>query len=95
MPIFIIEHLEPALFPWCLLEYKHISKIVGKRNLWFTNIKDKDKNKLSKYGKVFTESIKQLINKNYHCHNVKTHLYFTNKNICILDPEAKKTLTPK
>ncbi len=35
---FIIEHLEPELYPWCLIEYKHISKIVGKNNLIYTNI---------------------------------------------------------
>ena len=36
---FIIEHLEPELFEWCLIEYEHISSIVGKNNLIFTNIK--------------------------------------------------------
>jgi len=41
--VYIIEHLEPKLFPWCMIEYKHISKTVGKSNLWFTNIKQKGK----------------------------------------------------
>src|SRR3989338_10620936 len=27
---YIIEHLEEKLYPWCLLEYTHISKMVGK-----------------------------------------------------------------
>ncbi len=76
--IYIIEHLEPELGKWCLIEYAHISKIVGKANLWFTNIKnDKDTHKLRESGKIFRESVSKL----------------KLENACILDPEAKKTLT--
>ena len=39
MPAFIIEHLEPKMWPWCIIEYRHISKIVGKNNLIITNTK--------------------------------------------------------
>jgi len=63
MPTYIIEHLEPELWDWCLIEYKNISKTVGKDNLWFTNIK-KDADKLEKYGKVIKESVKELNLKN-------------------------------
>lgn len=77
--IFIIEHLEPKLFPWCIIEYKNISKIVGKNHVYFTNIKKKDASKLTKYGKVFTESVKDL--------NLPS--------ICILDPDAEDTLNPE
>ncbi len=76
MAIFVIEHLDGKLWKWCLIEYKHISKIVGKRNLLFTNIKNKE---LSKYGKVTKKSVSEL----------------DLKNACVLDPDAKKTLTPK
>ncbi len=76
--IFIIEHLESQLWPWCLIEYKHISKIVGKNNLWFTNIQKKDIKELEQYGKVSKESIKTL----------------KIKNACILDPESPHELTP-
>jgi len=76
MPIYIIEHLEPELFEWCLIEYEHISEIVGNENLWFTNIKPADKNKLEKFGKVFFESVKSM----------------KLDNSCVLDPEADKTL---
>ena len=76
--IFIIEHLEPKLYDWCIIEYKHISRIVGKSNIWFTNIKGKDSKKLKKYGKVFNMSVKSL--------NLK--------NACILDPESPIELTP-
>ena len=76
---FIIEHLEPELFKWCLLEYQHISSIVGKNNLIFANIKKKDSKKLSSLGKVEFKSVKKL--------NLK--------RVCILDPFATKTLSPK
>ena len=80
-PIFIIEHLEPQLWPWCIIEYKSISKLVGKDNLWFTNINKKDTRKLSKYGQVYQKSIKNL------------DIEFS--KACILDPDAPKTLEPK
>jgi len=75
--IFIIEHLEPELYAWCIIEYKNISKIVGKENLYFTNIKREDINKLKEYGKVFSESVKTM----------------KLENSCILDPESNETLT--
>ena len=37
---FVIEHLDNELYEWCLIEYKHISEIVDKNNLIFTNIKN-------------------------------------------------------
>ena len=78
-PIYIIEHLEPKLFDWCLIEYENISNIVGKDNLWFTNIKQKaDIKKLEKLGKVFSESARTI----------------KLSKVCILDPE-EKTLSPK
>ena len=77
--IFIIEHLEPKLWPWCIIEYKHISRTVRKKNVWFTNIKKSDVRKLEKYGKVFTQSIKSMRLENPY----------------LLDPEAKQTLTPE
>jgi len=80
--IYIIEHLDFKLFPWCMIEYKHISQTVGKKNLWFTNIKQKSEKAevLKKYGKVFKESVRDMV---------------LNKNdICVLDPKANKTLTP-
>lgn len=79
-PLFIIEHLEPQLWPWCLIEYESIAKIVGRKNLWFTNIAKKDVKKLAKWGSVFTESIKEK----------KIDL----TRSCVLDPYAPQTLTP-
>lgn len=77
--IYILEHLDAELFPWSLIEYKRISKFVGKNNLWFTNIEEKDKKKLDKYGKVFTLSVKSM----------------KLEDACILDPEAPTTLSPE
>lgn len=75
--IFIIEHLEPELFPWCIYEYEHISKIVGSNNLFFTNIKKSDASKLSKFGSVFDKSVKDL----------------KLEKVCVLDPESNTTLS--
>ena len=77
--IYIIEHLEPDLDKWCLIEYKHISKIVGASNLWFTNIKPSYRRKLRNLGKVFNQSVARL----------------KLTNACILDPESRKLLEPK
>lgn len=76
--IFIIEHLEEKLWPWCLIEYKNISKLVGKDNVWFTNISD-GTDKLRAFGKVFSESVKDM----------------KLKDLCILDPDAPVLLDPQ
>ena len=73
---FIIEHLEPELYNWCLIEYGHISKIVEKNNAIFTNINRKYKNKLNKYGTIFEKSVSEL--------NLQ--------NICVLSQYSEKAL---
>ena len=76
---FVIEHLEPKLYRWCFLEYRHISKLVGRKNLIFTNIRSSSAQaKLSPLGKVSSVSVSRL----------------GLPNVCILDPAAKKTLVP-
>lgn len=60
---YIIEHMEPKVYPWCLLEYTHISEIVGKKNLIFTNVKSGRK-LLEPLGKVRKESVNELGLKN-------------------------------
>lgn len=77
MAIYIIEHLEPKLWKWCVIEYKHIAQMVGKKNLWITNLK-KSSAELQKYGKVMTKSVTEL----------------KLAKVCVLDPDATKTLTP-
>lgn len=78
--VFVIEHLEPELAKWSLIEYKNISKIAGKNNLYFTNIKNtRDARKLGGLGRVFRESVASL----------------RLKSVCVLDPEAMRTLKPR
>lgn len=75
MPIFVIEHLEPRVWKWCVLEYRHISGLVGKKNVWFTNVRS---SVLSSLGHVVGKSVVEL----------------DLKKVCVLDPDAKKTLDP-
>lgn len=55
---YVIEHFGKA-FKWHLIEYAHISKLVGKNNLIFTNIKGKT-DRLKRLGEVHKESIAEL-----------------------------------
>ncbi|HLC95743.1 MAG TPA: SAM-dependent methyltransferase [Candidatus Nanoarchaeia archaeon] len=81
---YLIEHLDPKLFPWSLIEYKHLSKMVGKNNLIFTNVREKhERSKLSSFGKVYAERLSELI---------KTEL--KGKRICLMDAGAGKKLSP-
>jgi ribosome biogenesis SPOUT family RNA methylase Rps3 len=57
MATFVIEHLEPRLYKWSLLEYTHISEKVCKKNLLFTNTNSK---KLQKLGKTSKNSVTKL-----------------------------------
>ncbi|MEK6857476.1 MAG: SAM-dependent methyltransferase [Nanoarchaeota archaeon] len=59
MPTYIIEHLEPELFEWCIVEYEEISKTVGKNALLFTNVKEHSA-KLNSLGFVKKESVVKL-----------------------------------
>lgn len=80
---YIIEHLEPRLYTWCFIEYEHISKIIGKENLIFTNLKTSyQRNALSKFGKIYKESITELSSTLFK------------KKLCLLDPNQDKTLKP-
>ena len=77
---FIIEHLDPRLWKWSELEYKHISDFAGKENVIFTKIKGlKTIEKLKKLGTVYEKSVKDM----------------KFPNACILDPHAIETLSPK
>ncbi|MEM0217833.1 MAG: SAM-dependent methyltransferase [Candidatus Nezhaarchaeales archaeon] len=76
--LFVVEHLEPRLSKWVLIEYEHASLIVGKDNLAFTNVKKGFKT-LEKLGKVYRESATEL---------------FDNERVIVLDPKADKLLEP-
>lgn len=80
MITFIIEHLESELYDWCLLEYRHISEVVGKEHLLFTNVKRaEDHKKLKELGKVEKRSVKEL--------------GLLKSDVCLLDPTAGGVLT--
>ena len=78
---YIIEHLEPTLSKWVMLEYEHISKIVGKENLIITNIKrPSDRVRLSSIAaEVEEKSVKER----------------DLSKACVLDPMARVTLAPE
>lgn len=76
---FIIEHLEPFLSKWCLIEYKNISEYVGCENLIITNLPKKDHKKLSYLAEVHEQSV----------------LTMNLKNTCLLEPQTNRILTPE
>ncbi len=79
-PLLVIEHCEPTLSEWLLLEYKHAAKL-WKGNLMFTRVTDSKTSKvLQKLGTVKKENAKDL---------------YSTQNCIILDPQAKKPLIPK
>ena len=76
-PILVIEHCEPNLSDWLILEYQHSVKIWGK-NTVFTSVTDKKTiNILKTIAKTEKKNVKELLN---------------NKKCIILDPQSKKTL---
>jgi len=78
-PVLIIEHCEPKLSEWLLLEYKHCAKL-WKEDLVFTIVTDKKTAQiLQKLGTIEKKSAKDV---------------FSKKKCIILDPQAKKALTP-
>lgn len=79
-PLLIIEHCEPTLSEWLMLEYKHASTI-WQGDLVFTRVVDKKtSNVLQRLGAVRKEDAKTA---------------FPYKKCIVLDPQAKKPLTPR
>jgi len=76
--LFVIEHLEPRLSRWVLIEYEHASMIVGKENLVFTNVKRGFKT-LQRLGRVYRESATEV---------------FDREDTIVLDPKAEELLEP-
>jgi ribosome biogenesis SPOUT family RNA methylase Rps3 len=79
---FIIEHLEPVLGRWIWLEYRHVSSMVGRRNLLFTNVRKRNEaSKLKEIGNVTRKSALNLRRSE-------------NETMIILDPLASNPLSP-
>ena len=76
-PILVIEHCEPNLSEWLMLEYKNSVKIWGKNTI-FTNVIDKKViNILKTIAKTEKKNAKELLD---------------NKKCLVLDPQSEKTL---
>lgn len=77
--LFIIEHLEPNLGEWLLIEYSHAARIVGKKRLLITNVKKKSElRKLAKVARVERKRVREL---------------FKQHELIVLDPRARKNLS--
>lgn len=74
---YIIEHMDKEMYEWFQIEYKHISKMVGKENLLITNVK-KGADKINKFCNTTPESIAEM--------------GIEKKKICVLDMDAKQEL---
>jgi ribosome biogenesis SPOUT family RNA methylase Rps3 len=78
-PQLVIEHCEPILSEWLLLEYKHAAKLWGE-NLIFTRVaNNKTARVLQKLGTVQKKKAKDI---------------FSSRKCIVLDPQAKKPFTP-
>ena len=75
---FVIYHFEPELYEWSFLEYKNISRIVGKDNLIFVNVDKLNKDDIDKLKGIGNISNIRDINL---------------EKSCLLDPEADELLT--
>ena len=76
----IIEHCEPSLSDWLLLEYKHAAKIWD-GTLIFTRVTEKNvAHVLQPLGIIEKEKATEI---------------YSDKKCIVLDPQAKKQLTPQ
>lgn len=79
-PILVIEHCEPKLSEWLMLEYQHAAKL-WEGKILFTNVgNEKTANALRAIGSIERK---------------KANEFFHGKNCIILDPQSKKTLVTK
>jgi ribosome biogenesis SPOUT family RNA methylase Rps3 len=79
-PLLIIEHCEPTLSEWLLLEYKHAAKLWS-GDILFTRVNTvKTKKILQTFGSVKKENANDL---------------YAGKECIVLDPQATKPLTTK
>ncbi|MBU2561748.1 MAG: hypothetical protein KKD17_05615 [Nanoarchaeota archaeon] len=43
---YIIEHMDPEMFQWCVVEYRHAAEGVGRENFLVTNVDGQDTSRL-------------------------------------------------
>ncbi|MBN1280578.1 MAG: hypothetical protein JXA00_02915 [Candidatus Thermoplasmatota archaeon] len=79
-PILVIEHCEPTLSEWLMLEYKHAAKLWGDK-LVFTRVSRKKTSEVLQHlGQVTSKKAKD---------------FYAQRKCVVLDPQAKKPLTSK
>jgi ribosome biogenesis SPOUT family RNA methylase Rps3 len=78
--IFIIEHLEKEMWPWCIIEYENSAKLVKPNKLIITNVKE-GKYKFGENADIEKKSVEDM--------------QLDWKRVCILDPKAKVELKPE
>lgn len=78
--VFVIEHAEPELFEWNVIECEQMGQYVPKEQLWFTHMPGCPA-QLKDAGICHTKSI--------------TQMGLSQQKICVLDPTAKEILSPK
>lgn len=77
--LFVIEHLEPNLSEWLLIEYSHAAQIVGRKRLLITKVKKKSEfRKLARVARVERKRAREL---------------FKQRELIVLDPHARKNLS--
>jgi ribosome biogenesis SPOUT family RNA methylase Rps3 len=77
-PIIVIEHCEPELYAWSLLEYTQLSHYIDHSQLWFTRISSSDLGTVKHLGRAFNLPASALVDP------AKT---------IVLDPQATQELT--
>eukprot|EP00999_Lentomonas_sp_LEN2_P000977 NODE_1984_length_681_cov_45.467509_g1934_i0.p1 GENE.NODE_1984_length_681_cov_45.467509_g1934_i0~~NODE_1984_length_681_cov_45.467509_g1934_i0.p1 ORF type:complete len:196 (+),score=40.49 NODE_1984_length_681_cov_45.467509_g1934_i0:64-651(+) len=80
---YIVEHLEPELGKWCLLEYARMAKVLGPGKLMITNLKP-DEISTIKAVAPDAECLEKQVDQ----------LGLNHQRICLLDPKAEKMLEP-
>lgn len=75
---YIIEHMDPELWDWSVLEYKNVAKHVGSDNLIVSNVPQDEEEKLDGVCDVDNLSVTTM----------------GLARVCVLDPEAEQELSP-
>ncbi len=76
----VVEHLEPCLSPWVLIEYSYVSELFKGRVVFTNVVKREHAEALSKLGEVLSDSITNLA---------------SSHEVIVLDPKAEEVLKPE
>lgn len=79
----MIEHLEEAISPWLLLEYRHVSMMCGRDRVVFTNVPKRFVKLLIRYGAVSEKSVVDMVRGGE----------LSCRDVLVLDPQAEGRLS--